>query len=187
MGMFDSIYVVDDKTAAKFTCVAGHPQKDVELQTKSLNSEMDDYYLFDDKLYEVEREGRSDVPSRFRSEYVPTGDDLTIHSTTIATGLARTATIICYSTCYTCDPVVYEAELGVFGRIQERSPRVEFEVEIKDGQLVQVTRARTSESREDVRTKLLKQGIEALPDDDRVAKKHLQQLRQQNHRYRTAV
>lgn len=186
MGMYDSIYVVDDKTAATFTCVAGHPQKGVELQTKSLDCEMGTYYLFDSMFYEVERDGRSDDPRHFKNEYVATGDDLTIHSTTTAIGLARTVTLICYSSCYTCDPVVFDDEGGIFGRIQDRSPRVEFEVEIKDGRLVQVIRTPMSESREDVRTKLLKQGVEALPDDDRVAKKHLQLLRQQNHRYRTA-
>ena len=177
MGMFDSIYVIDDQTAAKFLCAAGHPQNNVELQTKSLECNMDDYFVYEGQLYVNSRRERE-----AKSEYAVTDAGLSITRTALAKRYGINRTLVCYSQCHTCDPVVFESEHSFAGRVSERSPRVEFEVSFVDGRLAEV-RPHNCETRDEIRSKLLKEGVEVLPDDDRIAKKHLELLRKENARY----
>jgi hypothetical protein len=179
--MFDSIYVIDEQTAAKFLCAAGHPQRNVELQTKSLECNMDSYYVHEGQLYEyVRREG-----ARAKSVYAVTDAGLTVTETRTFKRYGINRVIVCYSQCYTCDPVVFESEHSFGGRVSERSPRVEFTVSFKDGLLVDVQQHHC-ETRDEIRAKLLKEGVEVLPDDDRIAKKHIELMRKENARYRSS-
>jgi len=179
MGMFDSFFVLDDQSAAKFLCAAGHPQKGVELQSKSLECNMDSYFIYEGQLY---------VSARYEHEhiekaYVITDAGLAATQTTTYKRYGINRTIECYSQCYACDPVVFEGDHLFGGRVSERSPDVEFEVSFVDGRLNEVRQSKC-ESRDEIRQKLLKEGLEVLPDDDRIAKRHLELLRKENARYR---
>jgi hypothetical protein len=178
MGMFDSVWFLG-KAAERVTCAAGHPLVG-ELQTKDLDGGMDRYFvhatdaglqLFTGKAHRktIERviERGAFLRETVVSDYLPS---------------LLSVTIDAYGSCGECDPVVYEREVGsVYGdAVGEARARCEYELTFVKGLLTAVEPVRV-ESRDQVRERLQKtQVVTVLPDDDRIAKRHLELLRKEN-------
>ena len=179
MGMFDSFYVLDD--TSQFLCAGGHHQKGVELQSKSLGCLMDIYYVREGMLYVLRREDDDNAQD---IEYNIVDAGLLIVRREVAKRHGLNQTVTMYTSCMTCDPVVFEhAGSGHWdGKVGERSPRVELDVTFTDGRVTKVV-PNGCETREEVRKELLASGVLALPDDDRIAKRHIELLRERTGRF----
>jgi hypothetical protein len=84
-----------------------------------------------------------------------------------------------YTTCDQCQPVFYENHIGWQGDISSMSPWVQWVLTVQSGVIVKKESDR-SESRDDVRAKLLSMGLPPLPDEDRVVKRELELWRLRN-------
>jgi hypothetical protein len=170
MGMYDTVLLLDEESQARVACAAGHPQK--ELQTKDLDCNLDFYRVFRGRLFfqatraplqtvETTEEGLLKITTQ--QEHVPCLDRVTM---------------VAYTSCAECDPVVYETGHSFCGvGVDTHQPWVEYELVFQDGLLVKTTPLRCT-TREDVAKEMRGSGACVLPDDDRIAKKAIEQHRQ---------
>jgi hypothetical protein len=143
MGMYDSVFF-RGAAAEMVKCAAGHPQTG-EFQTKDLECTCAIYYVHatDGGQGLVLFEGTAQTTESFVDKYARLQE--TVRST-YAPRLVN-ASVEVYTSCETCDPVVFEREAAHWG-----------------GRVV--------------RARVQKNGIvTVLPDDDRVAKRHLEVAR----------
>ena len=169
MGMFDNLIMLG-KSAEFVVCAQGHPQE--ALQTKSLECLLDDYYVYERILYRTEPTANDRLP---RPRQIEEGK-LTLRFESEALRVAHTGGVVAYTHCETCDPIVYESEASFSGRVSDRRVWVEYELEFRDGRLIKVT-ALSAKTREETREQMLRDGVAVLPDDDRVARRHLEMYR----------
>ncbi|HLG14190.1 MAG TPA: hypothetical protein VJH03_06640 [Blastocatellia bacterium] len=169
MGMFDTMIMLG-KSADQVRCAHGHPQAD--LQTKSLECSLDDYYVHERVLYRRTRDAQR-IPRVRQSE----DDKLTLRFESEALRVGYNGAIVAYTHCEECDPIVYE-EWGSFrGGVGDRRIWVEYEFEFRDGRLVKATPL-SVRTREETREQMLRDGVAVLPDDDRVASRHIELYRE---------
>ncbi|MCL2450192.1 MAG: hypothetical protein FWD17_14690 [Polyangiaceae bacterium] len=168
MGMFDSIFLFG-ADAARARCAAGHAVGG-ELQTKDFDCVMAHYYVFEGRLY---RSGRYDE----REERVPSleGGNLVLTRREMLTAVDITVEAAAYTHCKECDPVMYESVHSEC--VDHRYVWCEWNLIFERGRLTRVEPVRV-ETRESLRERMLRDGVGVLPDDDRLAKKHLRQLRE---------
>jgi len=193
MGMFDSFFAMDDESAAFLRCAEGHALKNREFQSKSLFCNLDHYYVIDKLLYRLRGPGTWDEPAAKRQFTIEgrNGDNphghllFTTRSTAEFDPLNREVDL--YTSCYECDPVCFEiGDSGVVnfnGRLNHREPSVHYLVQFEGGRLVHA-RPEVCETRQTIRDRLLKEGLNVLPDDDRIVKKHFALLRERDHKFR---
>lgn len=166
MGMFDSIYKV--LSGKRISCAAGHDQIDVEMQTKDLECNFLSYYICNNKLYRSNNNPQTSFDLK---------DTLQIVHRTSTEPCSLTKSITVYGGCKICDPIIFERGGNLWGRVGERWVWCEWELFFEEGMLLKVEPV-TLETRDQLRAKMLKGGCEnILPDDDRVARKHLELLR----------
>ena len=166
MGMFDNLILLG-KSAELVVCAHGHPQEG--LQTKSLECLLDDYYVYERVLYRKERAANDRLP---RPRQMEEGK-LILRFESEALRVAHTGVVVAYTHCEACDPIVYESETSFSGRVSDRRLWVEYELEFRDGRLVKAT-ALSAKTREETREQMLRKGVAVLPDDDRVARRHIE-------------
>lgn len=178
MGMYDSLYFIG-KAAEMVKCAAGHPQTG-ELQTKDFDCELTIYYVHVTDAGHMLFLGRATAQ---RTESFVDGEGLlqqTVRST--YSRFPTNASLAAYGTCLECDPIVYERGEGAMfgGRVGEERVWCEWELRFEKGLLVAVEPRRV-ESREEVRARVMKLEpvVVVLPDDDRVARRHIEKTRQQ--------
>ena len=169
MGMFDNLILLG-KSAELVVCAHGHPQG--ALQTKSLECLLDDYYVFERILYRNERGNSDRVP---RPRQMDEGK-LILRFESEALRVAHTGIVVAYTHCEACDPIVYESQSSLSGRVSDRTVWVECELEFRDGRLVRAT-ALSAKTREETQEQMLRDGVAVLPDDDRVARRHIEMHR----------
>jgi len=184
MGMYDRIYFFG-ADAERVACAHGHPQTG-EFQTKDSPCELDDYYVFDGKLYV--HKYSTNHPDAVAALHRPVedswalvGDVLTKKKTITAIPHRISGIWHAYRSCKTCDPVVYASGVeSSYGgdRLRNEAPQIEYALQFTDGRLVEVL-PKELETRDDVRARLTKQNspIEVLPDDDRLVMRHLDLVR----------
>ena len=163
MGMFDTIRFFG---APSLTCPAGHDVD--ELQTKDLECVMATYVVRDGRLFHVRHDDTETI------EETPAGQVVVV-SRRVAEAMSLTSAVDAYSHCDTCRPVLYLDGLrSAWGdSVSERFPWCEWRLVFSSGRLEQVEAERV-ETRDDVRRKLLAEGLEVLDDDERLARKHFQ-------------
>jgi hypothetical protein len=172
MGMFDNVILLGEG-ASLVRCAHGHAQQD--LQTKSLDCLMDDYYVHDRVLYHAMRGGEAPVAKPRRLE----DGKLRLRWERDALRVTLTGEIVAYTQCHDCDPIVYESESSFAGHISDRRVWVEYELQFRDGRLVEAV-ALSAKSREETREEMLRDGVAVLPDEDRVARRRLEMLRKKS-------
>jgi hypothetical protein len=165
--MFDSFTMAGEKDA--LLCAAGH--ECTNFQTKCLECDMSTYYVYDGSLFVVERNGWND---RWEEGCRPHYKGLEITTSRYALPKGHSGHVVLYTSCEQCLPVLSEwaGESAWSDRVHEDKPWVEYEVEFETGRVVGATPIRL-ETREDIRAK---QGTSAIPDEDRVAKRHFERL-----------
>ena len=168
MGMYDTLIMLG-KTADLASCAHGHAQ--VDLQTKSLECLLNEYYVNERVLY-CKTRGRQRIPRARQFE----DDKLTLRFDTEALRVAHTGTVVAYTHCEECDPVVYEDWGSFGGGVGDRRLWVEYEFEFRDGRLIKATPL-SLKTREETREQMLRDGVAVLADDDRVAHRHLEMYR----------
>lgn len=160
MGMFDTIRFYGD---APLLCADGHPLR--ELQSKDLECSMDEFAVHRGRLYRVGRE-------RAPSAEADSDGRLSILHRRAAAPTALTAEVVAYASCEECRPVLYLRDSALhWDYVNERHPWCEWRLVFVAGQLERVEAVRV-ETREAVREKLRKDGLEVLDDDDRLARLH---------------
>lgn len=169
MGMFDNLILLG-KSAELVVCGHGHSQE--HLQSKSLDCLLDDYYVYERVLYRNKRASDERLP---RARQMEEGK-LTLRFESEARCLAHTGEVVAYTHCEACDPIVYESETSFSGRVSDRRVWVEYELEFRDGRLVRAT-ALSAKTREETREQMARDGVGVLPDDDRVARRHIEMQR----------
>jgi hypothetical protein len=168
MGMFDRIHLLG-ADAERVVCDAGHLARG-ELQTKSFESTMADYYVFESHLYLSKRNAEHDerTPSR-------EGDALLLTRRESAARVDFSGQVEAYTHCEECDPVCFEG--AHWDRVDHRYVWCEWNLIFDRGKLERVEPVRV-ETRESLRKQMLRDGVGVLPDDDRIVKKHMDQLRE---------
>ena len=169
MGMFDTLILLG-KTPDLAPCAHGHAQ--VDLQTKSLECSLDEYYVFERVLYRKTR-SRQRIPRVRQYE----DDKLTLRFEDEALRVAHTGAVVAYTHCEECDPIVYEDWGSFRGGVGDRRIWVEYEFEFRDGRLVTATPL-SVRTREETREQMLRDGVAVLSDDDRVAHRHIEMYRE---------
>ena len=171
MGMYDTLIMLG-KSADLAPCAHGHGQ--IDLQTKSLDCSLDEYYLYERVLY---RKTRSDqrIPRARQFE----DDKLTLRFDSEALRFAHTGDVVAYTHCEQCDPIVYEDWGSFSGGVGDRRLWVEYEFEFRDGRLMKATPL-SVRSREETREQMLRDGVAVLADDDRVASRHIEMYRKKS-------
>lgn len=179
MGMYDHIYFVG-ASAARVCCAAGHTQTGA-LQTKDFDCELADYYVardngphapVGDRLFVGEVAATDPVVSIVRGQLV-------MVRTTRYDPSPMSAEVEAYTDCRVCDPVCYEQETGwSVDRLGHRYPSCSWTLTFLDGVLTHAYAAPGKlETRDDVRKQLGAMGLVIVPDDDRVAARHIALLR----------
>jgi hypothetical protein len=170
MGMFDRFELVGKNDAV--LCAAGHEMR--SLQTKDTDCDADTYLVFDGLLYKVEQ---LDVEYEYTLHYKGLASIQKRYAQPVSLG--ANASVVAYSACEECLPVLTEAETDSFwgGRLIEHQPWVEYEFLFDGGHLTAVKPLRL-ETRDELRQKF----SGSLPDDDRVAKRHYEKRNQKNAR-----
>jgi hypothetical protein len=160
--------------AQKVCCAAGHPAVN-SLATKTFDCNMDDYYVFEGRLYVCKRDVGTEDP-------LPTidNDELALTYRKRAAKVDFTGEADVYTHCETCDPVIFERE--DLDRTDHRHVWFEWRLLFEHGRLVRVEPIRL-ETRESLRRQMLRDGAGVLPDDDRIARKHIKQLREGRRRF----
>ena len=169
MGMFDNVILLG-KSAELVVCAHEHPQE--ALQTKSLECLLDDYYVYERILYRNKRAANDRLP---RTRQMEEGK-LALRFESEALRVAHTGEVAVYTHCEVCDPIAFECEVSFSGRVSDRRVWVEYELEFRDGRLVKAT-ALSAKTREETREQMLRDGVGVLPDDDRVARRHIEMCR----------
>jgi hypothetical protein len=169
MGMFDRLHLLGDD-ASKVRCAAGHPA-DGELATKTFDCLLDDYYVFEGRLYRCRR--TEDRPDDLAPRV--DGDKLVLLRRETAPRVQFTGVASVHTHCAACDPVVFERESPE--RVDHRRVWCEWDLTFDDGKLARVEPVRL-ETREEVRQHLLRDGVGVLPDDDRIARRHIKLVRE---------
>jgi hypothetical protein len=168
---FDYIILAGPQDAVR--CAHGHEIRD--LQTKDLIQLMGKFYVWQGKLYLEQPSPRSvydqpQVVSRYRLE----GDSLIASRET--TSLPTTAgEVTAYTSCKRCLPVLVESSEVFHCSLSEHYPRVQVVLRFDGGRLIDWRPDRV-ETRDDVRRRY----PDAIPDDDRVARRHFKQLAEAN-------
>ncbi|HXU34899.1 MAG TPA: hypothetical protein VN937_00815 [Blastocatellia bacterium] len=168
MGMYDTLIMLG-KTAELAPCAHGHAQ--VDLQTKSLECSLDEYYVYERVLYRKAR-SRQRIPRARQFE----DDKLALRFDSEALRVAHTGAVVAYTHCEECDPIVYEDWGSFHGGVGDRRLWVEYEFEFRDGRLITATTL-SRKTREETREQMLRDGVAVLADDDRVARRHLELYR----------
>jgi hypothetical protein len=118
--------------------------------------------------------GDDDEPERVPSKE---GDHLVISRRTVAKRLDFTGDIEAYTHCEDCDPIIFERENDHWDRVDHRHVRCSWKLPFDHGTLTRVEPVRL-ETRDTLREQMVRDGLAVLPDDDRIAKKHLKMLRE---------
>ncbi len=161
MGMFDSIYVYG-ADRERLPCAVGH-LLDSEWQTKDLDESMNTYLIHNNILW---------IKERSHVEGVIDGEFEVIKIPLRLTDLTDTLRI--YTSCEVCDPVVFDRQTaGWGGRVDERKPWIEYIVQFNRGIVVDIQPVKL-ETREIIKDRLRKEGLLVLDDDDRIAKKTIE-------------
>src|SRR6185295_10556439 len=98
MGMYDTLILLG-KTPDLAPCAHGHAQ--VDLQTKSLEGSLDEYYVFERVLY---RKTRNDQRIPRARQYED--DKLALRFDSEALHVTHTGAVVAYTHCEECDPIV---------------------------------------------------------------------------------
>ena len=160
MGMFDTIVMAGPKDALR--CAHGHEMR--ELQTKDLECEMLTYYVWDGLLYRGMKRERSEMRYELR------GDALVATHETRAVPATASGEVVVYADCEACLPVLVESVHSSWhGYVDERYPWVQYVLRFEGSRLWE-RRPDRVETRHDVREK----HPGAIPDDDRVARRHFE-------------
>ena len=171
MGMFDNVILLGE-SAGLVRCAHGHAQED--LQTKSLESLLDDYYVYERVLYRARRTAEQRVVKPRQLEE----GKLKLRFERDASCFAYTGEVVAYTHCNECDPIVYESTSSFAGRVCDRRLWVEYELDFRDGRLAKAV-ALSAKTREETRDQMLRDGVAVLPDEDRVVRRHLEMLRKE--------
>jgi hypothetical protein len=175
MGTYDSFYFVGSASEL-VTCAAGHPQAG-ELQSKDLDCSMSSFHVFDGQLFEgfsglsMRNNGRESV-----NHAVENGELVITRTSRYIPAIRIDGGIEMHTVCYQCEPVISESGRSFDGGVSESQPWCQWVAIFNKGKLVEVRKDRC-ESREDVKAKLGKIGCAPLPDDDRLARRALEQWR----------
>jgi hypothetical protein len=171
MGMFDTFHFRKQEGVC---CAAGHLADD--LQTKSLNSDMDSYYIVEDQLYVLRRRGRDDELPDYKIS--KRKDGLVLVRESDLEPVSITQTVGVHGTCRECVPVFTRSEHTHFlsdSYLDAHSPWVELELQFKKGKLVRVMdRDTKNQTREALRSQLAKGGSALLADDDPMVIEHME-------------
>lgn len=167
--MFDSVVMAGPKDA--LLCAAGHELRN--FQTKDLDCAMNTYYVFEGCVYEAARDGWS---LRQEPQYLPGLEGLAVISRGFAAPVGLSVSKLdVYTSCEECLPVLFEGTPHAFSdQVHEQRPWVEYELEVDRGRVVSSAPVKL-ESRDDVRKK---GNWVSIPDDDRVAKRHFERLKE---------
>ena len=167
MGMFDTFHVTGDK----LKCAAGHSFDGIDLQTKSLECNLDCYILFDGRLY-IQKRGNS-----YKETLTPVveGELLVRMFRCEADPTIITDAVTVYGSCTECDPVCFESKHSFGDNISHRYPWCEWNLVFVKGKLIEIEPVQL-ETREIIRKGDMDK---YLPDDDRVAKRHIELLRKE--------
>ncbi|MCL2450193.1 MAG: hypothetical protein FWD17_14695 [Polyangiaceae bacterium] len=156
--------------AARALCAAGHPAERW-LKTKAFDRKHDRYYVFEGQLYvRANEEGEGLVPSMEGGDLV-----LSRRVTTSPVDITIKATVS--ADCVACDPVVFEREGFFYESVAHTYVSCKWNLFFERGRLTRVE-AVTLETRESLRRKMLGDAEGVLPDDGRIAKRHVQLLRE---------
>lgn len=166
MGMFDTIYLIDDD---RVQCGHGHIQR--TLQTKDLDAEMSSYHLFSGRLFYQD----GDQEPVKESPAVENGM-LVFRTVFSARPTSLSKIIVAYTHCTECQPVLTEANGFHYSDFTTHRPWLQYELSFDDGLLTGMVSLK-AETREDVREKLIYAGLLPFPDTDRIAQKHFAQLK----------
>ncbi|MSP62093.1 MAG: hypothetical protein EXR72_17515 [Myxococcales bacterium] len=175
MGMFDHVTIISDirdDDRLGFQCPSGHRLE--RFQTKSFDPGMDQYYVRAGRLFRL-------APSRDQSTervtYIAASPEkLIVHHEQEALFLPQTGEVLLYTPCGGCRPVLSLAEgsRSVFGdMVQEHAIFCEFAATFQVGVLTAVER-REGTTRDALKEKLQKHGVEILDDDERLARRHFE-------------
>ena len=171
MGMYDDLHLTG-MTADAAKCAHGHSLSD--FQTKSLECNLNSYYVHSGRLYLMTRnEGRRPFAN---ARFEEIGKELKITYSSVCKSVDHTGEVLVHASCETCEPVYFENESGFMSGVDSRSPWCEFALFFKGGVLENVEPVRV-ESRDEVREKLLKAAQFPLPDDDRIVQRELRRWR----------
>jgi hypothetical protein len=162
MGSHDVIKLVGASDALR--CAHGHEVR--EFQTKDLGESLATYFVCDGRLYKLDQ--NMDGPRHHSEDYRLEGDTLVVTRQEKAT-LVSAGEVVVYSRCTACLPVLVETSNDWMGAISEHHPWVQFVLRFEGSRLME-RRPDRVETRDDVR----KKHPEAIPDDDRVARRHFE-------------
>ena len=173
MGMIDTLRLFGPD-ASRARCAAGHPAQQT-LTTKSFECNQDDYYVFEGQLYVVGGNTEAD-------ELLPSieGGKLALLRRQLAEVVTHHGDVVAYTHCEQCDPIVFERE--DLDRTDHRRVWCEWSLTFERGRLARVEGGRL-ETREALREQMLRDGVGVLPDEDRIAKKYMKQLREGRTRF----
>lgn len=176
--MFDTIYLLHEEDYSRVLCADGHPMTD-NLQTKDLDNVMAAYYVFRGQVYFQPKGERSSSNDVKKFEVVE--NKLVSRNIESYEKHSLSEKNICaYAYCNECLPVISEPNSSIMWRsINETYPLCEWSFSFENGILVDVKPLKL-QTRDDIRNELALRGVLALPDNDRIAKKHLELLQQEN-------
>lgn len=166
----DRFYLLDEVSAEKFVTADGHRWPcDRELQTKGLDADLDDYYVFQNRLYVI-RCGEKRAPAR-KAPRVD-GGQLVWESVYTAAPLPLSWEGTLHAFCHLGKPVLTLQD-GVGGdSVEEHWPWASWWVIFWEGTLTSVEASAAMQSRQQLREALLERGLDVLPDTDRLAQRH---------------
>jgi len=168
MGMFDHIWF-DENSASAPKCAEGHPV--TYLQTKCLQNNMDVLYVVRGMLYIKKPSEHKVLGAYDRYDLSYNSEEVMLAKTDRAKRLRITAQIEAYNGCDKCKPVMILNPHGWAGMVEEKGVSIQFTLCFDDGILTNVIPS--VESREQLREKLLKRGVEVLEDDNPIVVAHL--------------
>lgn len=176
MGMFDRFYV--KQPDPRFQCAEGHSLENVEFQSKEMGDlTLTRFLLYQNRLWSVSKGSQEvlyDHDAFLRLEAgVPRQDatDLVLRVEHPVLSSTLTGNTLVYATCPLCRPVLTYGESWAGESVQEHTGRVEFDLTFAAGILTEVATMKT-DTREETKAQLRKQGLEVLDDDERIAKGH---------------
>src|SRR5271155_5668503 len=119
MGMYDDLHLTGT-TAGAIKCAHGHAM--IDFQTKSIECNLNVYYVHDSRLYVVDtNEGRRSKPFA-GALFEANGGELKITYSSTCKFVDHTGEVLVHKFCDACEPVYFENDGGFQGDIDSRSP-----------------------------------------------------------------
>jgi hypothetical protein len=159
MGLFDTIHLSD----LGLKCGHGHVCK--SFQTKSLDAQMDNFYVAQGKLLKLEDRDKE-------NEHIDI-EKLELNRKFKLSPSNFTGSTRIYTTCDECDPICVEdhGESSFSDRIQEHFPWVEYILTFKAGVLSENPEIHQAQTRDEVKNDLTRRGSIVISDEDRIVRR----------------